>query len=111
MWVIANPAGTNRSIFGFRVSKSIQHDARSLLAVVTVSRSRSRDFAVAPLAVGLIWHQVRRSIYSKESGRVTLVLTATDYPRKGMHWIEMDDNFSLQNLLVDLFGKLGMPRS
>jgi hypothetical protein len=38
-------------------------------------------------------------------------LTATDYPRKGMHWIEMDDNFSLQNLLVDLFGKVGMPRS
>jgi hypothetical protein len=47
----------------------------------------------------------------KESGRITLVLTATDYPRKGMHWIEMDDNFSLQNLLVDLFGKVGMPRS
>jgi hypothetical protein len=47
----------------------------------------------------------------KESGRVTLVLTATDYPRQGMHWIEMDDNFSLQNLLVELFGKLGMPRS
>ena len=42
----------------------------------------------------------------KESGRVTAILTATDYPRRGMHWIEMDDNFSLQNLLVALFGEL-----
>jgi hypothetical protein len=41
----------------------------------------------------------------KESGRVTAILTATDYPRRGMHWIEMDDNCSLRNLLVALFGK------
>jgi hypothetical protein len=40
----------------------------------------------------------------KESGRVTAVLTATDYPRRGMRWIEMDDNFSLQNILIALFG-------
>jgi hypothetical protein len=40
----------------------------------------------------------------KESGRVTAILPATDYPRRGMNWIEMDDNFSLQNLLVALFG-------
>src|SRR5436309_15736190 len=31
----------------------------------------------------------------KKSGRVTAVLTATVYPRGGMRWIEMDDNFSL----------------
>jgi len=42
----------------------------------------------------------------KESGRVTAILTASDYPRRGMRWIEMDDNFSLQNLLVALFGGL-----
>ena len=42
----------------------------------------------------------------KEDGRVTAILTATDYPRRGMRWIEMDDNFSLQNLLVALFGEL-----
>jgi hypothetical protein len=42
----------------------------------------------------------------KEGGRVTAILTATDYPRRGMRWIEMDDNFSLQNLLVALFGEL-----
>ena len=42
----------------------------------------------------------------KEGGRVTATLTATDYPRRGMRWIEMDDNFSLQNLLVALFGEL-----
>ena len=42
----------------------------------------------------------------KQSGRVTAILTATNYQRRGMHWIEMDDNFSLQNLLVALFGEL-----
>ncbi len=42
----------------------------------------------------------------KESGRVTAILTATDYPRRGMHWIQMDDTCSLQNLLVALFGEL-----
>ncbi len=41
----------------------------------------------------------------KESGRVTAVLTATDHPRSGMRWIQMDDNWSLQNLLVDFFGR------
>lgn len=39
----------------------------------------------------------------KESGRVTAILTATDYPRRGSQWIETDDNWSLQNLLVALF--------
>ena len=39
----------------------------------------------------------------KESGRVTALLTATNYPRGGMRWIQMDSNFSLQNLLVALF--------
>jgi hypothetical protein len=40
----------------------------------------------------------------KESGRVTASLTATDYPRGGMRWLQMDNNFSLQNLLAGLFG-------
>jgi hypothetical protein len=40
----------------------------------------------------------------KESGRVSAVLTATDYPRGGSQWIEMDNNWSLQNLLCALFG-------
>jgi hypothetical protein len=42
----------------------------------------------------------------KQSGRVTAILTATDYPRSGMRWIEINDNFSLQNLLVSLFREL-----
>jgi hypothetical protein len=41
----------------------------------------------------------------KESGRVTAVLTATDRPRPGVRWIQLDDNWSLQNLLVNLFGR------
>ena len=41
----------------------------------------------------------------KESGRVTAVLTATDRPRSGMRWIQIDDNWSLQNMLVDFFGR------
>jgi hypothetical protein len=39
----------------------------------------------------------------KESGRVTATLTATNYPRAGIRWVEMDNNFSLQNLLIALF--------
>lgn len=42
----------------------------------------------------------------KESGCVTAILTATDYPRGGIRWIEMDNNFSLQNLLVALLREL-----
>jgi hypothetical protein len=42
--------------------------------------------------------------FLKESGRVTTILTATDYPRRGSQWIEMDNNWSLQNLLCALFG-------
>ena len=41
----------------------------------------------------------------KESGRVTAILTATDRPRAGGQWIETDDNLSLQNILIALFGQ------
>jgi hypothetical protein len=46
----------------------------------------------------------------KKSGRLTALLTATDQPRVGMRWIEMDNNWSLQNLLAELFGRLREPR-
>ena len=39
----------------------------------------------------------------KDRGRVTAILTATDYPREGIRWVQMDNNFSLQNLLAALF--------
>jgi hypothetical protein len=45
----------------------------------------------------------------KESGRVTATLTATDYPRAGVRWVEMNNNFSLQNLLIALFRELRIP--
>jgi hypothetical protein len=41
----------------------------------------------------------------KESGRVTATLTATNYPRVGTRWVQMDNNFSLQNILIALFGE------
>ena len=44
----------------------------------------------------------------KESGRVTATLTATSFPRRGIRWIEMDNNFSLQNLLIALLGEFGL---
>src|SRR6266436_3670302 len=40
----------------------------------------------------------------KQSGRVTAILTATDHPRAGSQWVELDNNWSLQNLLCALFG-------
>ena len=39
----------------------------------------------------------------KDHGRVTATLTATDFPREGMRWIQTDNNFSLQNLLAALY--------
>lgn len=44
----------------------------------------------------------------KESGRVTATLTATSYPRGGERWIELDNNYSLQNLLCALFREIGL---
>ena len=41
----------------------------------------------------------------KESGRVTAILSATDRARPGSQWVETDDNWSLQNVLVALFGQ------
>ena len=41
----------------------------------------------------------------KQSGRVTAILTATDRPHVGSQWIETDDNWSLQNILIALFGR------
>jgi hypothetical protein len=38
----------------------------------------------------------------KDRGCVTATLTATDFPRAGIRWIQADNNFSLQNLLVAL---------
>jgi hypothetical protein len=70
---------------------------------IPVARFRNApDFGWIDLAPGA-------KIYLlKEGGRVTAILTATDYPRSGVRWVETDDNFSLQNLLVALLGKLGM---
>ena len=43
----------------------------------------------------------------KKSGRMTALLTATTEPRPGMRWIQMNDNWSLQNLLASLWNKNG----
>ncbi len=47
----------------------------------------------------------------KESGRVTATLTATNYPRAGTCWVQMDNNLSLQNILIALFGEFFPPDS
>ena len=44
----------------------------------------------------------------KEHGRVTATLTATSYPRGGERWLELDNNYSLQNLLCALFREIGL---
>jgi hypothetical protein len=41
----------------------------------------------------------------KDSGRVTATLTATNYPRGGARWVQTDNNLSLQNILIALFGE------
>ena len=58
---------------------------------------------------GLIKLAPNAKIYLlKESGRVTATLTATSYPRGGERWIELDNNYSLQNLLCVLFREIGL---
>ena len=47
----------------------------------------------------------------KDSGRVTATLTATSYPRAGTRWVQTDNNFSLQNILIALFGEFLPPDS
>jgi hypothetical protein len=46
--------------------------------------------------------------FVKESGRVTATVTATSYPRTGIRWVELDNNYSLQNLLCVLFREIGL---
>jgi hypothetical protein len=41
----------------------------------------------------------------KDHGRVTATLTATKYPRAGTRWVQVNNNFSLQNVLIALFGE------
>jgi len=40
---------------------------------------------------------------------VTVTLTATDYPCAGTRWVQMDNNFSLQNIQIALLGELRTP--
>jgi hypothetical protein len=42
----------------------------------------------------------------KDSGRVTATLITTNYPRPGTRWVQTDNNLSLQNILIALFGEL-----
>ena len=42
----------------------------------------------------------------KRSGHVTAVLNATAQPRDGARWVQIDDNWSLQNLLALGFERL-----
>jgi len=39
----------------------------------------------------------------KDRGRVSATLTATEFPRGGIRWVQMDNNFSPDNLLAALF--------
>jgi hypothetical protein len=75
-----------------------------------VSDRRGQPIAVARFRGGLFcgWIDLApgAKIYLvKKSGRVTAILTATDHAREGSQWIETDDNWSLQNLLIALFGQ------
>ena len=92
-----------RSTFGFQRSTSILHNMRSLASgrrgeLIPVARFQGDP------ACGWIDLAPNAKMYLlKEHGRVTATITATSYPRRGMRWIELDNNFSLQNLLMRPF--------
>jgi hypothetical protein len=67
---------------------------------VPVARAREGLVSWVDLAPGA------RIYLVKESGLITATLTATNYPRVGTRWVQMDNNFSLQNVLIALFGEL-----
>jgi hypothetical protein len=73
------------------------------------ARSGHGVIPVARFREGLVWSWVDLApgakIYLvKKSGRVTATLTATSYARPGTRWVQTDNNFSLQNILMALFG-------
>jgi hypothetical protein len=75
-----------------------------------VRSKHGEQIPVARFRHGLAWGWIDLSpgakIYLlKEHGRVTATLTATNYPRVGTRWVQMDNNFSLQNILIALFGE------
>jgi hypothetical protein len=76
-----------------------------------VRRAYGEPIPVARFRQGLVCRWVNLAPGAKigllkEHGRVTAILTATSYPRAGTRWVQMDNNFSLQNILVALFGEL-----
>jgi hypothetical protein len=92
--------------FGFRFPGVVFDSARHTF----FARSgRGKLIPVARAREGLVYRWVDLApgakIYLvKESGRITATLTATNYPRVGTRWVQMDNNFSLQNILIALFG-------
>ncbi len=103
----SNDPPTNES-FDFRFP-GVQFD--SARRVFFARSDHGELIAVARLREGLACGWVNLTpgtkIYLvKDSGRVTATLTATKHPRAGTRWVQMDNNFSLQNILIALFGEL-----
>ena len=67
--------------------------------LIPVARFRNDIFDGIELASGA------KICLLKESGRVTAILVASNHPCGGNRWIEVDNNFSLQNILIALFGE------
>ena len=107
-----NDPPTNES-FDFRFP-SVQFD--SARRVFFARSGHGELIPVARFGEGLVcgWADLApgAKIYLlKDSGRVTATLTATNYPRAGARWVQTDNNFSLQNTLIALFGEFLPPDS
>ena len=92
----------SRSISFFRGLILIPRQDLFSCATGMATKSPSPDFRGNPTN-GWVDLTAEGKIYLvKESGRVTALLTATSRPRPGMRWIQIDDNWSLQNLVAKL---------
>ena len=84
-------------VHAYRTSHALSARARSGEQIAVAGRQGGSNCGSVDLAAGA------RIYLLKESGRVIAVLTATDHSRSGLRWIQMDDNWSLQNLLAGFF--------
>src|SRR6266480_1274972 len=96
---IVSPNKAYTFAYGDAISHQIErnHFTNQMIARVTFSNYPYAGYKLGPNA---------QIFLVKRSGHVTAVLNATTQPQGGERWVQVDDNWSLQNLLALGFDRL-----